>query len=89
MQATTVPGSAAAGAGATVAGVVAGTPAAEAGLAQGDTITAVDGQAVADAAALRGLLAGYAPGEQVTIEWIDASGVAQTAAVTLIQGPAD
>ncbi|WP_203136937.1 S1C family serine protease [Microbacterium sp. JZ31] len=86
---TTVPGGTTAAAGALIAGVVAGTPAAEAGIGQGDTITAVDGQAVADGQALRDLLAGYAPGEQLTIEWIDASGAAQSATVTLIQGAAD
>ncbi|WP_308161188.1 PDZ domain-containing protein, partial [Cellulomonas sp. GbtcB1] len=49
---TTVPGlggrggaTGSTGAGATVAGVIDGTPAAQAGLAAGDTITAVDGTA--------------------------------------------
>jgi S1-C subfamily serine protease len=83
-----VPGSGSTAAGATVAGVVDGTPAAEAGLAAGDTITAVDGAAVADADALSALLAEHAPGDQVTLTWTAADGSVQTATVTLIEGPA-
>lgn len=90
---STVPGAGAAtgstGAGATVAGVVDGTPAAGAGLAAGDTITAVDGTAVADADALSAALAAHAPGDQVTLTWTTTDGTAQTATVTLIAGPAD
>ena len=74
--------------GATIAGVIAGTPAADAGLAAGDTITAVDGTAVADTTELAEVLAGYDPGEIVTITWTDSSGATQSASVTLIEGPA-
>ncbi|WP_158372481.1 S1C family serine protease [Cellulosimicrobium cellulans] len=77
------------GTGATVAGVVDGTPAAQAGLAAGDAITAVDGTAVADGDALSAALAAHAPGDQVTLTWTAADGTAQTATVTLIAGPAD
>jgi S1-C subfamily serine protease len=86
--ATTTPGSVGTTAGATIAGVVDGTPAAEAGLAAGGTVTAVDGTAVADADALSTLLATYAPGDQVTLIWTAADGTAQTATVTLVEGPA-
>ncbi|WP_217615627.1 S1C family serine protease [Cellulomonas sp. GbtcB1] len=93
---TTVPGlgglggaTGSTGAGATVAGVIDGTPAAQAGLAAGDTITAVDGTAVADGDALSAALAAHAPGDQVTLTWTAADGTAQTATVTLIAGPAD
>ena len=90
---TTLPGAdgstGSAGAGAAVAGVVDGTPAAQAGLAAGDTITAVDGAAVADADALSAALAAHAPGDQVTLTWTATDGTAQTATVTLIAGPAD
>ncbi|MFT4235494.1 MAG: trypsin-like peptidase domain-containing protein [Microbacterium sp.] len=74
-------------AGATIAGVLDGTPAAEAGLTSGDTITAVDGVAVADSDALSELLDGYEPGDTVTLTYVDASGTTQTATVTLIDGP--
>lgn len=78
---------------ATAAGVVVGavydgTPAAEAGLAAGDVITAVDGSAVASAAALSSALAGHAPGDAVTISWTDAAGGTHSATVILIAGPA-
>ncbi|GAA3658253.1 S1C family serine protease [Microbacterium marinilacus] len=74
--------------GATIAGVVEGTPAAEAGLASGDTITAVDGTAVDGADALRTLLVGYEPGDAVSIDWTDSSGATHSATVTLIEGAA-
>jgi len=70
-----------------VAGVIADTPAAAIGLAAGDTITAVDGTAVATATALSDTLAGYDPGDTVTIDWVDAAGTAHTASATLIIGP--
>jgi S1-C subfamily serine protease len=75
-------------AGAGVAGVIADTPAATIGLAAGDTITAVDGTAVATATALSELLAAHSPGDTVTIDWVDASGTTHSAAATLIAGPA-
>jgi S1-C subfamily serine protease len=75
--------------GATVGGVIDGTPAAQAGLVAGDTITAVDGTAVTSGDDLRTALAAHAPGDQVTLTWTTASGTAQTATVTLIAGPAD
>ena len=70
-----------------VAGVIADTPAAAIGLAAGDTITAVDGTAVATATALSDTLAGYDPGDTVTIDWVDAAGTAHTASATLIIVP--
>ena len=72
---------------ASIAGVIAGTPAEQIGLAAGDTITAVDGVATATATALSDTLAGYEPGDTVTLDWVDAAGVASSAAVTLIAGP--
>jgi S1-C subfamily serine protease len=75
--------------GATVGGVIDGTPAAQAGLVAGDAITAVDGTAVTSGDALRAALAEHAPGDQVTLTWTTTSGTAQSATVTLIAGPAD
>jgi S1-C subfamily serine protease len=89
VQIATAPGGAAAS-GATIAGVVEGTPAAQAGLAAGDTVTAVDGAAVADGDALSAALAGHVPGDQVTLTWTTAGdGSTRSATVTLIAGPAD
>lgn len=81
-------GSGLAGGGAPVAGVVEGTPAVDAGLTAGDTITAVDGTPVADGDALSAALAAHAPGDTVTLTWTTAAGETRTATVTLAQGPA-
>jgi S1-C subfamily serine protease len=70
-----------------VAGVIADTPAAAIGLAAGDTITAVDGAAVTTTTALSATLAGYEPGDTVTIDWVDSTGGAHSADATLIAGP--
>jgi S1-C subfamily serine protease len=73
--------------GATVAGVITGSPAEEAGLAAGDVITSVDGNAVDSAQALTSALEPYKPGDHLTIDWTDASGVTQTATIALSSGP--
>ncbi|MGD8168813.1 S1C family serine protease [Herbiconiux sp. P16] len=75
-------------AGAAVAGVIAGTPAEDAGLAAGDTVTGVNGTTVASGDQLSSLLAGMEPGEQVVLTWVDASGASQQATVHLTNGPA-
>jgi S1-C subfamily serine protease len=73
--------------GATVLGVVPGGPAASAGMTAGDVIIAVGEQAVASAEGLSAALAGYSPGEQVTVTWVDAVGM-HSATTTLGSGPA-
>ncbi len=75
--------------GAPVAGVEPGTPAASIGLAAGDTITSVNGQAVDSASALSPLLRGSHPGDKVAIGWTDAAGAGHTAKAALTTGPAD
>ncbi|MEV7972823.1 trypsin-like peptidase domain-containing protein [Cellulomonas sp. NPDC089187] len=77
------------GSGAVIAGAIEGTPAAEAGLTTGDTITAVDGTAVTSGEELSAALAEHAPGDQVALTWTTATGASQTATVTLVEGPAD
>jgi putative serine protease PepD len=59
----------AARAGAVVEQVQSGSPAAKAGLAAGDVVTAVDGESVADAASLTAAVAGRSPGERVTLSY--------------------
>lgn len=76
-------------AGAVVGGVYEGTPAAQVGLAQGDSITAVDGAGVADAVQLADVLDQHAPGDHVELTWTDTSGNTHTATVELTEGPAD
>jgi S1-C subfamily serine protease len=74
--------------GALISGVVAGTPAADAGLVSGDTITGVDGTAITSPSDLTSALAGHNPGQQITITWVDGSGATRSADVTLTTGPA-
>jgi S1-C subfamily serine protease len=75
--------------GATVAGVVPGGPAEEAGLAAGDTITAVGGTTVTSAEDVSTALTDLDPGDRVTVTWTDTAGAAQSATATLATGPAD
>ncbi len=74
--------------GALVGGALTGYPAAKLGLAQGDVITSVNGQAVASATALTDLLSAHHPGDSVQIQWTDTSGQAHTGTVKLASGPA-
>jgi S1-C subfamily serine protease len=76
-------------AGATISGVVKGSAAAAAGLAAGDTITAVDGKAIASATALSAVTATHKPGDKVSVTFTNTAGKSQSVTVTLGQGPAD
>jgi S1-C subfamily serine protease len=71
-----------------IAGVTSGTPAARAGLAQGDVITSVAGHAVNSGTSIQQVLENYHPGDKVTIAWADGYGQSHTATVTLATGPA-
>ena len=74
--------------GATLAGVLSGSPAAQAGLAAGDTIVSVGGQSVDSPTTLGTLIGGHRPGDRVQIGWTDQSGAQHTSTVTLTSGPA-
>ena len=74
--------------GATVAGVVNGSAAAQAGLAQGDVITSVAGHTIASSTDVSSALAAHHPGDKISLSWTDQSGQSQTATVTLGSGPA-
>jgi S1-C subfamily serine protease len=76
------------GAGVEVAGVVPSSPAANAGIAAGDTITAVDGTSVSSDTDLTKSLSGTHSGDQETITWTDSSGSSHQATVTLADGQA-
>ncbi|MGO4276552.1 PDZ domain-containing protein, partial [Paenibacillus sp. TAF58] len=73
--------------GATIAGVVDGGPAAEAGLVAGDTVTAVNGTAISSSQELSAALGSLKPGQRVSISWTDQSGASHDATVTLARGP--
>jgi S1-C subfamily serine protease len=74
--------------GVTVAGALAGSPAATAGLAEGDEITALGGQSVSTAEDVAHALVKYHPGDSISITWVNQSGQSQTANLTLATGPA-
>jgi S1-C subfamily serine protease len=74
--------------GVTISGTLSGSPAASAGLTQGDTITSVAGQSVSSASDISQILVKYHPGDKISVNWVDQSGQSQTATVTLANGPA-
>ncbi|MDQ6741759.1 MAG: S1C family serine protease [Candidatus Dormibacteraeota bacterium] len=77
----------AAGAGAVVVGLEAGSPAAQAGILQGAVITSVGGGAVNSVADLGTALHKTKPGQQVQVGWTDQGG-SHSATVPLVAGPA-
>ncbi len=75
-------------AGATIAGVLSGSPAAEAGITAGDSITAIGSTPVSTAADLSAAIAASQPGAVTSVTWTDDSGASHQASVTLASGPA-
>jgi S1-C subfamily serine protease len=75
------------GSGTTVEGVYDGTPAADAGIAAGDSITRVGGITVTTQTQLRAAVASHSPGDSVSVTWTDASGTSRTRSLTLAKGP--
>ncbi len=73
--------------GATIAGVVSGGAAADAGLADGDTITALDRHTIGQPSDLTAVLSGHHPGDRVAISWVDGSGASHSGSITLGSGP--
>jgi S1-C subfamily serine protease len=75
--------------GVTVAEVMAGSPAASAGVVAGDTLTEVDGQAATSPDAVSAQIKKHRSGEKLNFSWIDGSGRRRNATVILAAGPAD
>jgi S1-C subfamily serine protease len=73
--------------GATLSSVVSGGPAANAGLTGGDTITTVGGKTVSSPSNLTTIISRYAPGDKVSVSWVDSSGSSHQATVQLVSGP--
>ena len=67
--------------------IVSGSPAEGAGLAAGDTITAVNGKPVTSYDALTSFLLQYNAGVVLTVDYVDATGAEQTVTVTTGVGP--
>ncbi len=74
--------------GATIAGVVAGGPAAVAGLSAGETITGVDDHTIDSPTALTEQMLVEQPGSTVTVQYVDETGAQRTTTVHLASGPA-
>jgi S1-C subfamily serine protease len=74
-------------AGALIGSVVPGSPADQAGLVAGDTITAVDGTSVAGFDSLATLLLQHHGGDAVDLQWLDQTGTAQSTTLTTAAGP--
>ena len=79
--------SSSAASGATIAGVVDGDAADDAGLAAGDTITKVGSTMVTDAAGLTQALSTMNPSDRVKVTWTTPDGQHQSATVTLDASP--
>jgi S1-C subfamily serine protease len=73
--------------GAVVSSVLAGSPAEAAGIAGGDVVTSINGQAVDSANTLTSLLTTFHPGDRVTVGFLSPQGQ-QSVAVQLVKGPA-
>jgi S1-C subfamily serine protease len=73
-------------AGVVVRGLLAGGPAEQAGIRNGDVITAVDGVPVDSANALTAVLDRRAVGQTVSLAWRDATGQSRTGQATLTAG---
>jgi S1-C subfamily serine protease len=71
-----------------IAGVVRGSPAAQAGLNAGDVMTLVDGHPATSQTTLQHItVTGAIPGQSVTVSYTSASGQQHTVTLTLASGP--
>ncbi len=73
--------------GALVTGVVPNSAAQAAGLAAGDVVTSLAGQAVTSSDSLRRAVLSLVPGTPVEVDWTDATGAAGSAQLTPASGP--
>jgi S1-C subfamily serine protease len=74
-------------AGVELAGAQPGTPAAKAGLTQGDVITAINGTPVTTGTQISQGLISLHPGDKISVTWTDTSGQSHTTTLTLGTGP--
>jgi S1-C subfamily serine protease len=70
-----------------ILGVVAGSPAAHAGLAAGDAITALNGHSVKTLSALRDVVDQFHPDQELTVNWVDQYGNSYKSTLKLASGP--
>lgn len=74
--------------GAVVEQVLPASPAAKAGLAADDVITAIEGKKITTPTTLTNVLLRYSPNSTVTVTWVDSSGLSHHASVKLATGAA-
>lgn len=74
--------------GVAVVGALSGSPAAQAGLGSGSSITSVDGVRVSSPRELTDLLGRRHPGDAVTVEWTGSDGQPHSSKIVLAKGPA-
>jgi S1-C subfamily serine protease len=74
-------------AGALIADVVGGGPAASAGLTAGDLITAINGKTISSPGDVMPIVLNLKPGTQVTVAYVDEFGASNSVTVTLGSGP--
>jgi len=75
--------------GVTVAGTLPGSPAAQAGLSEGDVIDSINGHAVSSSSDIQSAIGQDHPGDKVSVAWTDQYGQTHTSTMTLANGPAD
>ncbi len=75
------------GGGALIVGVVPNGPAAAAGLAAGDTITAIGGRTISSPTSVASLIVTKKPGAKVAVTYVDQFGTSHTTTATLGSGP--
>jgi S1-C subfamily serine protease len=74
--------------GATISGALSGSPAAQAGLAQGDTIESVAGHTVSSPDDISSVIQQYHPGDKISVTWTNGFGQTSTSTMVLANGPA-
>ena len=65
----------------------ANSPAYDAGIDEGDTITQVAGQRTSSAEEVNTAINRRRPGDRISITYVDRAGVTKTASVTLVENP--
>ena len=74
--------------GATISGVLPGSPAAQAGLAQGDVIESIAGHTVSSPDDISSVIQQYHPGDKISVTWTNGFGQTSTSTMVLANGPA-
>jgi S1-C subfamily serine protease len=74
--------------GAAISGVLPGSPAAQAGLAEGDVIESIAGHTVSSPDDISSVIQRYHPGDKISVTWTNGFGQTSTSTMVLANGPA-